>query len=194
MITRLALALDRALQRYRAEQCQRAASGAATFLPEARVHNFQDVPEAIQLGAGTHIRGELLVFPYGGRITMGQHCYLGEGSRIWSDHEVEIGDHVLIAHHVTITDTDGHELGAHERAASFQKLIQGGHPRTRPNVGGAPVRIGSYAWINHQSCILKGVTIGEGAVVGCGSVVTKDVPPYTLVAGNPAKPLRELPR
>jgi acetyltransferase-like isoleucine patch superfamily enzyme len=56
-----------------------------------------------------------------------------------------------------------------------------------------PILISKGAWIGAKSVILKGVTIGEGAIVGAGSVVSKDVPPYTIVAGNPAKIIRELP-
>jgi galactoside O-acetyltransferase len=55
-----------------------------------------------------------------------------------------------------------------------------------------PVKIEDKVWIGFNSIILKGVTVGEGAIVGAGSVVTKDVPPYTIVAGNPARIIREL--
>lgn len=57
----------------------------------------------------------------------------------------------------------------------------------------APVKISDKVWIGFNSIILKGVTIGEGAVVGAGSVVTKDVPAWTVVAGNPARIIREIP-
>lgn len=178
----------RAMQRC-VDQCD--ASG-AQFFPEAKVFNFQNDKPAIRLGDKTCIRGELLVFPYGGKITLGRECYLGEGSRIWSDNSVEIGDHVLIAHHVTISDTNAHELDHQERAEGFRQLLAKGHPKQRPNVESAAVKIGSNAWINFGVSILKGVTIGEGAIVAAGSVVTKDVPPFTVVAGNPAKVIREL--
>jgi len=59
-------------------------------------------------------------------------------------------------------------------------------------VGKAPVSIGDKCWIGAKSIILKGVRIGEGAIVGAGSVVTKNVPPWTIVAGNPARVIREL--
>lgn len=55
-----------------------------------------------------------------------------------------------------------------------------------------PIIIGDDAWIGFNAIILKGVTIGEGAVVGAGAVVTKDVPPYTVVAGNPAGVVKKL--
>ena len=57
-----------------------------------------------------------------------------------------------------------------------------------------PVSIGNHAWIGARAIIGPGVTVGEGAVVGMGAVVTQDVPPWTIVAGNPARPVGERPR
>jgi acetyltransferase-like isoleucine patch superfamily enzyme len=58
----------------------------------------------------------------------------------------------------------------------------------------SPVVIENDAWIGCMSIVLKGITIGEGAIVGAGSVVTKPIPPYSIVAGNPAQIVREIPR
>jgi acetyltransferase-like isoleucine patch superfamily enzyme len=66
-----------------------------------------------------------------------------------------------------------------------------GHPK-QIDLGERAIHIGSDAWIGANVTILRGVTIGQAAVVGAGSVVTKDVPAYTMVAGNPARPIREL--
>jgi maltose O-acetyltransferase len=59
---------------------------------------------------------------------------------------------------------------------------------------GGPVLIGDRAWIGYRAIVLPGITIGEGAVVGAGSVVSRDVPPYAIVAGNPARVIGERPR
>ena len=61
------------------------------------------------------------------------------------------------------------------------------------HVSCATVIIGNKSWIGFNSIILKGITIGEGAIIGAGSVVTKDVPPWTIVAGNPMRTIREIP-
>ena len=66
-------------------------------------------------------------------------------------------------------------------------IVNGGHPKSLTGVEEAPIVIEDDAWIGFGSAIMKGVTIGRGAIVGACSVVTNDVPPYTMVAGNPAR-------
>ena len=160
--------------------------------PQAIIYNLQNNPSKIRIGNGTHIQGELFIFANGGEITIGDNCYVGVGSRIWSAERITIGNNVLISHNVNIVDTNAHEMNHLERAAGFQRLMKEGHPRTKNNVLTAPVSIGDYAWISFNVCILKGVKIGKGAIVAGGSVVTDDVPEFTLVAGNPAKVARKL--
>jgi|MudIll2142460700_1097286.scaffolds.fasta_scaffold135459_2 acetyltransferase-like isoleucine patch superfamily enzyme len=161
------------------------------FGPTARVLNAGD-PARIVVGARTLVDGELLVHDYGGRITIGESSYIGMGSRIWSGEDVRIGDHVFVAHNVTITDTNSHQLDAAERATHYQRTVVEGLPFEKGSIKTAPIVIGDHAWINFNVAILKGVTVGEGAIIGAGSVVTKDVPPYVLCAGNPAHVIRPL--
>jgi acetyltransferase-like isoleucine patch superfamily enzyme len=87
---------------------------------------------------------------------------------------------------VNIIDSDSHEIDHLERAKGFSDLIQNGHARVKGSIKTAPIVIGDYAWISYNASILKGVTIGKGAIVAAGSVVTKDVADFTVVAGNPA--------
>jgi acetyltransferase-like isoleucine patch superfamily enzyme len=146
----------------------------------------------IEIGARTLVDGELLVHDYGGAISIGCACYIGAGTRIWSGESLRIGDHVFVAHNVTITDTNAHQIDADERARHYERTVVAARPFEKGSIETAPVVIGDHAWINFNVAILKGVTIGEGAIVGAGSVVTKDVPPYVLAAGNPARVVREL--
>lgn len=181
------------LARHAHERClhQVSAGQGVRFGAQARVHNPKGA-DRIVVGARTLVDGELLVHDYGGRIQLGEACYVGVGSRVWSGEELRIGDHVFIAHNVTITDTNAHQLDASERAAHYQRTVVEGRPFEKGSIETAPVVIGDHAWINFNVAILKGVTIGEGAVIGAGSVVTKDVPPYVLCAGNPARVIRVL--
>jgi len=156
------------------------------------VYNLQHQLDRIKIGERTHVRGKLLVFAYGGEIIIGNYSYVGAGSRIHSGEQVIIGNNVLISHNVNIADTNSHELCHLERSAGFKNLITFGHSQYKGNVRSAPIYIEDYAWIGFNAVLLKGVHIGEGAIVAPASVVTHDVPPFTLVAGNPAKVIRRL--
>lgn len=106
-------------------------------------------------------------------ITIGQHCTIGDTAFLDGRSGLTIGDNVNLGSHVTIY-TRQHDVDSPD----FAEV-------------GAPVRIGDYAWIASHAIVLPGVVIGEGAVVAAGSVVTKDVAPYTLVGGNPARYIRD---
>jgi acetyltransferase-like isoleucine patch superfamily enzyme len=137
------------------------------------------------------ILGELLTFAHGGQIQIGAWCYVGEGTRIWSASRVLIGDRVLIAHNVNIFDSLTHPVGAAARHRQFKMIVTSGHPK-EIDLGEQAITIGPDAWIGAHAIILRGVMIGTGGIVGAGAVVTRNVPDYTIVAGNPAHPIREL--
>lgn len=161
------------------------------IFPEARIENHQHDESAIQLGSHVYCRGNILVFEKG-KISIGDWCYIGDGTRIWSADSVTIGNRVLISHNVNIFDSGTHPVDDWEaRHEQFVTIINTGR-LWHEKVPCAPVIIGDDVLICCQAIILKGVTIGKGAVVAAGAVVTKDVPPFTLVGGNPAKVLRKL--
>jgi acetyltransferase-like isoleucine patch superfamily enzyme len=164
----------------------------AFFYNESEVFNLQNNPNKIEIGINTHIRGELLVFKYGGEIRIGNNCYVGDGSRIWSGDSITIGDNVLISHNVNIVDTNSHEIDYIERSERYKDLLINGPWETKGIIKTSPIIIEDYAWISFGAIILKGVTIGRGAIIAAGAVVTKDVPDYTLVAGNPAKLIKKV--
>jgi len=176
----------RAFWRRRAALCE----AGVMLHPEATIVNMRG-SESIRIGAFTHIRGELLTFSHGGEIHIGEYCYIGENSKLWSAGRIHVGDRVLIAHAVTILDNLTHPLSASARHNHFRHIISNGHPQA-VNLDEQPVEIGDDVWIGCMSVILRGVTIGQGAIIGAGSVVTSSVPPWTIVAGNPAKIIREL--
>jgi acetyltransferase-like isoleucine patch superfamily enzyme len=103
---------------------------------------------------------------------------------------VEIGDDVMVSWGATIVDHNSHSLRASERRADVERWLEGRKDWTGVKI--APVRIGSQAWLGFNVSVLPGVNIGEGAVVGACSLVTKDVPAWTIAAGNPARVLREM--
>jgi acetyltransferase-like isoleucine patch superfamily enzyme len=156
------------------------------FYEEATVHNLQAKIEKIYIGNNTHIRGTLLLFAHNGSITIGNNCYIGFGTQIWSAKEITIGNDVLISHNCNIIDTNSHEEDYLERKASYIKMLKNGHPTENVNVKSTPIIIEDHVWISFNVSVLKGVTIGQGAIIAAGAVVTKDVAPFTIVAGNPA--------
>jgi acetyltransferase-like isoleucine patch superfamily enzyme len=122
-------------------------------------------------------------------ITIGDFA-LVHGARIICDSEVTIGDYALISWNVVIMDTYRAPLSARARRLALEQLASNreGSLGLRRDV--KPVRIERNVWIGFDTCILPGVTIGEGAIVGARSVVNEDVPAYAIVAGNPAKVIR----
>jgi acetyltransferase-like isoleucine patch superfamily enzyme len=158
----------------------------AKYYPEAQVNNLQNDPSKILIKENTHIRGKLMVFRSGGSIEIGKDCYLGEDSFIWSQNKIQIGNNVLISHNVNIHDTNAHPIDYLERREDFRMIINEGYSITNTNILTLPIIIKDDVWIGFNSIILKGVTIGKCAIVASGSVVTKDVPDYAIVAGNPA--------
>lgn len=127
-----------------------------------------------------------------GMLALGDYSFVGR-ARIFAAHKVEIGKNVLISDNVIILDSDLHSISASRRLEEALRWSNGIFPDVYDGILGESVFIADHVWIGANSVILKGVTIGEGAIVGAGSVVTKDVPPYTIVAGNPARVIREIP-
>jgi len=174
---------------YQSDQCIR--GGDTFFFLSSAVNNMSGNLENIQLGKSCKIRGELVVYPYSGRIIMGDYCYLGEGSRIWSENRIIIGNNVLISHNVDIHDSNDHPIEPKARSNHFKDICRIGHTKDY-NLRSRPVVIGDNAWIGFGACIMKGVTIGKNSIVAAHTVVTHDVEENTIVAGNPAKIVRRL--
>lgn len=140
----------------------------------------------VHLGDDVHISGRLGIA--GGRVfreselRVGNRVFIGDRVTFMVCRQILIEDDVLIAQGCYIADNSAHPLDAARR-------IAGAAPDPQDV---RPVRIGRGAWLGREAMVLPGVTIGEGAVIGAASVVTKDVPPYTVWVGNPARQVRVL--
>lgn len=166
-------------------------SSNVTFGHKARVFNIQKDISKISIKENSFINGELTVYKHGGEIKIGQYCFIGEHTKIWSAKEILIGDRVLIAHNVNIHDCNDHPIDAKQRHQHYKRIMSTGHPDDI-FLDERKIIIEDDVWIGFNATILKGVTIGKGAIVGACSVVTKDVPPYTIVVGNPAKIIKSI--
>ncbi|HEY9610734.1 acyltransferase [Allocoleopsis sp.] len=157
-------------------------------LPNATVENLSGNPELIKIGENSVIRGQLRVFPHAGKIQIGKDCYVGEDTRIWSADSITIGNRVFISHNVNIHDTNSHSIDQAFRYKHFVALMSNDNLQANDfDIESKFINIEDDVWIGFNSTILKGVTIGKGSVVGACSVVTKNVPPLVIVAGNPAR-------
>ena len=126
-----------------------------------------------------------------GQITIGDHCCIYERSVIGSVNRIDIGNCVIISNHVHIYDNNNHPTDPAVRHAMCVGGFEGDAWRWG-HAASAPIVIEDDVWIGEYSMILKGVTIGKGAIVAAHAVVTKDVPPMTIVAGNPARVVKEI--
>ncbi len=128
-----------------------------------------------------------------GSCSVGDFTLLN-GALIMAEESIEIGSHCLISWNVGIADSDFHPLAPAQRMIDAEALAPFYKSRPpRPLLRAAPVIIRDNVWIGMNAVILKGVTIGENSVVAAGSVVTKNVAPNTIVAGNPAIVVKEFP-
>lgn len=157
-------------------------------------HFFRSrLPLGVEIGRGasTYL-GTMFDIGPKGCVKLGDFA-LVHGARIICDAEVTIGDYALISWNVVLMDTWRLPRNARDRRVELE-LVPTRRPRLAEsdNAYVRPIRIERNVWVGFDCCVLPGVTIGEGSVVGARSVVIEDVPPFTVVAGNPARVIRWL--
>ena len=152
----------------------------------------------LTVGKDSTIAGKFVFERETGSVSVGERAHIGASTFISVD-GIEIGDDVTIAWGCTVYDHNSHSVKWSERQydtlREMDDIRHGRNPIASKDwsvVASKPIKICDKAWIGFNCIVLKGVTIGEGAVVAAGSVVTKDVPAWTLVGGVPAKPIRSL--
>ena len=153
--------------------------------PYARCKNATGNPDNVLIGNHVEILGQIVVEDTG-HITIGDYVTIRGNSVIGAVDSIMIGNYVIISSNVIIYDNNNHPTSVADR----KRMLESGFysplwlwQRSKAS----PVRIGNHVWIGKRAIILKGVTIGDGSIVGMGAVVTKDVPPNSLAVGNPAK-------
>ena len=164
--------------------------GSATGLSSATLTVREPAGCSVTIGDHSSIEASLVLEKAGAHIRIGSRTHVGGGTILGAAQSIEIGDDVLVAFNVLITDHNSHSLCFAERRNDVVEWLA--QRKDWTNVAMAPVRIADKAWIGARAIVLKGVTVGEGAIIAAGSVVTKDVPPWTIFAGNPARIVREL--
>lgn len=146
----------------------------------------------LEIGDDSLIMGSFVFEKETGKIKIGDRTFIG-GGFFSSICQIDIGNDIMFSWGCTVVDNNAHSLISSERINDVRDWKRGvdedklGLYKDWTNIKAAPIKICDKAWIGFNSIILKGVTIGEGAIVAAGSVVTKDVPAFAVVAGNPAK-------
>jgi acetyltransferase-like isoleucine patch superfamily enzyme len=156
--------------------------GAASYI---ETMNILQNPHRISIGSGVRIEKEarleaILNFngrEYSGEIFIGDNASIQPYLHIGAATTLKIGRNVLMASHVYITD--------HDHVFSDPGLHVGLQP-----LDVAPVEIGDFVWLGENVVVLKGVTIGNNAIIGANSVVTTSIPPFAIAAGSPARVIR----
>jgi acetyltransferase-like isoleucine patch superfamily enzyme len=160
----------------------------------------QEEAVRIERGASVYLG---TMFDLGPRARVGIGAFsLVNGARIICDEAIQIGSHCLISWNTVFMDTYRlprdwparrealERISRREpRGAGLETAIL---PGTKTGDGARPIQIGRKVWIGFDVCVLPGVTIGDGSIVGARSVVDRDVPPYTVAAGNPVRFTRQL--
>jgi acetyltransferase-like isoleucine patch superfamily enzyme len=131
---------------------------------------------------------------WGARVSL--RAALHHGLQVRAARRLEVGPDTFIAEGVVLDARGGLRIGPHTSINTGVQIWTAQHDWRSADFAyvSAPVRIGHHCWVSARAVVLPGVTIGDGAVVAAGAVVTKDVAPWTLVGGNPARLLRERPR
>jgi acetyltransferase-like isoleucine patch superfamily enzyme len=161
-----------------------AAAAFASFGTGSRIehpHRLSGNVKAVAVGADTYIRSglrvEALAPPGALVITIGDHCQLGHDVRLVAVNGITVEDGVGIGHGATVADTihDYKTVGDDEQP--WQAALKVGRPLV----------IEAGAWIGNNCVVTGGITIGARSIIGANSVISRDVPPDSIVAGNPAK-------
>ncbi|MEY8439728.1 acyltransferase [Anaerotruncus colihominis] len=172
-----------------ADQSAELAAYANTLFQEAirlgmelnnQYHTPEEIREIMGRLTGKEIDPSFRLFPpfytdFGKNITIGRDVFINSGCHFQDQGGIEIGDGALIGHNVVLA-TINHDLD----------------PAMNRKNHYAPIKIGAHVWIGSNATVLSGVSIGEWSVVAAGAVVTKDVPPMTVVGGVPARIIRKI--
>lgn len=148
-----------------------------------RAHVQLESPDQVVLGEGTSIWPGTCICtqsvnkPIETKLVVGKHTYIGENNNIrLADATIRIGDHCMISQQVSLISTN-HLIPGKDKITAQSGL----------DYNKAGITIGNDVWIGCNCVVLPGVSIGDGAVIGAGSVVTSNIPEYSIAVGNPAR-------
>lgn len=153
----------------------------------------------LEIGEGSHVFGQFALLRPQARIRIGARCQIGF-SHFISAESIDVADDVLMAWGITLMDNDSHALDWKHRGDDVRRAYDNYRAdpsnliRTKDwtHVPTGAIQVGPRSWLGFNAAVLKGVTVGANAVVAAHAVVTGDVAPFDVVAGNPARVVRSL--
>lgn len=123
---------------------------------------------------------------------IGAHCAISSGVKIWAPWNLVCGDYVAVAKGVELYNVAPIRIGSHVTVSQGAYLCTASHDiayRLKPLVSGS-ITLGDFAWVCARAIVMRGVAVNEGSVVAAGAVVSKDIPSWTVVGGNPARVIK----
>lgn len=144
----------------------------------------------INVGNDCLVEGNLVVQAPNGLIVLQDNVYIGGDTLLACASTITVENDVLISYQCLFMDSDNHSLSLRKRVRDLSEVRDNCYDWSQ--VESRPIRVCRGAWVGARCIVLKGVTIGTGSIVGAGSVVTRDVPPWSIVGGNPARLIRQL--
>ena len=172
--------------------------GKSSSIQNCKIEVRMDFPKTfIRIGEGCMVSGHFVFENTRGFIDIGDRSFIGASLFVCID-GIIIGQDVLISWGCTFVDNNSHSIKSSERINDVQDWKKGvnedklGQYKNWDNVKHGKIIIENKVWVGFNCIIQKNITIGEGAIIAAGSVVTKNVPPWSIVGGNPAKVIREI--
>lgn len=140
----------------------------------------------IIIGDDCYLQGKIVLHSPEAQVVIGNGVFIGPGSTLFCFEKITLGNDIMISWDCTLIDTNAHSLHSAERSRDVRDWIRDPASKNWSVVRHGPITVEDKCWIGFQSIITKSVTLAEGTVVGCGSVVTRSTEPYGVYAGNPA--------
>lgn len=174
-------------------------AGIGTDITNLRVVNNaqQESNNCIKIGENCLINGTFTIEKSISKITIGNNTYIGGSNLVCLD-KITLGNNVLVSWGCTIMDNNSHSLNYNVRVTDLPSALKGAKEgnfskyKNWDDIDYKEIIIEDNVWIGFNVIILKGVKIGKCSIIGAGSVVTKDVPEYSIYGGNPAKLIKKI--
>jgi galactoside O-acetyltransferase len=189
------------LAKYQQQKNTNIEIGNSILLPNFRMWINKPEPNKkyVYIGNDTMLDCTILFESGVGSVKIGDNVYIGDSTIICRS-QVEFEDNIFVAWGTYFYDHDSHSLDFRDRQKDLRQQVNDYRDskdfianKNWEVVNSKPIKICENAWIGMNVIILKGVTVGRGAIVAAGSIVTKDIEPWTMVGGNPAKFIKKIP-